>query len=155
MIHLGICASDTHTAVMLKQFSAKLGIQNIAISLYRNDFKYDTVLITPSACVSGLAIAARLVIAPDCIDLSTVSKEFGDNVISYGMLSKNTVTASSITPECISVAIQRKFPTVCDNTVDEQEFTVRSELSSAPEAALGIITALLTLGIPPCNLRNL
>jgi len=149
MIYIGICTADTDTAITLKQLASKLGKTDTAIRFYSNDLKYDVVLITPSACVAGLTIAAKHIIVPDCLDLNEISGELGKNVIGYGLLPKNTVTASSITQNCMSVAIQRKYTTVCGKTIGEQEFIIRSGLCAEPEKTLGIISTLLVLGVSP------
>lgn len=148
MAGIGVSEGRNNFIFSLKSALNQLGISKAGIRTVRNGDAFDAVLVGNPPPRKSIRFDSRVLIVPDCMDSEKLSAFPENNVISYGLRSKNTVTASSLIGEKLVVAIQKEIPTVNGATVDEQEFSVNVKNGGQSDKVLGIVSTLLTLNVP-------
>ncbi len=126
-------------------------LQHIDCAIITNprNFKTDVALISTTFSKKKLSIKSDIAIVPDSLNKDTLSSISAKSVISYGLCRKNTVTASSLIGSKLGISLQRKIPDVCGHIIDEQELFVDIDRGMHTEDALGVVSAMLALGINP------
>ena len=148
MAGIGVSEGRNNFIFSLKSALNQLGISKTGIRTVQNGESFDAVLVGNPPPRKNIRFDSRVLIVPDCIDNEKLSSFPENNVISYGLRSKNTVTASSLIGEKLVVALQKEIPTVNGTTVDEQEFSVNVKNGGQSDKVLGIVSTLLALNIP-------
>lgn len=131
-----------------------LSCSDCAIITNPPDFKSDIALISSSFSKKVFSIKSNIAIVPDSLDKNLASEISANNIISYGLCRKNTVTASSLIGSKLGISLQRKIPDVFGHILDEQELIVNIDDGAHTEEALGVVSALLALGICPENISD-
>ena len=144
MISVGVFENETFT------FSkALLRLTKCALVTNPQSAHLDIALVSGNLCRKPDIITSKLIIVPDCLDRDLLSSFSGSTLISYGFCRKNTVTASSLVKSRLAVSLQRKISDIYGKVIEEQELIVSLHESQQPEDALGLVSALLALGIAP------
>lgn len=133
---------------------ALLPHSDCAIITNPSGFKTDVALISNTFSQKIFPIKSDIAIVPDSLDKDILSLISAKNVISYGLCTKNTVTASSLIGSKLGISLQRKIPDVYGRILDEQELFVDIDSGMRAEDALGIVSALLTLGTSPYDISK-
>lgn len=88
---------------------------------------------------------AKILIIPDTKQISTLNAQ---EVISYGLCCKNTLTVSSCIDNTLVISLQRKIRTLGDASIEEQDFSVKISDPDEPEMILAAIATLLVSDVP-------
>ncbi len=114
---------------------------------YDSNVRFDLCVYEPNFHRSISELNTTLAIIPD----SCKPQQFqnADNVITYGLCSKNTVTVSSLIAHDLVISVQREIPTLTGHPVDAQEFHVTLPQIDDVDDALAVVSTLLALGVPP------
>ncbi len=161
MVTVAIAERENVIATMLKQAFHNKNIRFCQNTL-QNDRTY--CLLDPKAnknCdIALLHNSAACSCSADYMTLLNANEhDFFYNkksvIITYGLHSLATVTASSIHTEAEEThflcCIQRSFVSLKGNLIEPQEFPVRVPFSSDIDALLGYVTLGLTLSFSPAD----
>lgn len=148
MAGIGVSERRNNFIFSLKCALNQLGLSKEGIRTVQNGGAFDAVLIGNPPPRKNIHFDSRFLIVPDCMEGENLSFLPENNIISYGLRSKNTVTASSLIGEKLVVALQKEIPTINGNTVDEQEFSVNVKNGGQSDKVLGVVSTLLALDIP-------
>ncbi|MBE6912208.1 MAG: hypothetical protein E7473_06765 [Ruminococcaceae bacterium] len=148
MAGIGVSEGRNNFIFSLKSALNQLGLSKEGIRIAKNGEAFDAVLVGNPPPKKDIHFDSRFLIIPDCLDGEKLSPIPENNIISYGLRSKNTVTASSLIGEKLVVALQKEIPTINGNTVDEQEFSVNVKNGGQSDKVLGVVSTLLALDVP-------
>lgn len=148
MAEIGVSEGRSNFIFSLKSALNQLGLQKNGIRTVQNGDVFDAVLIGNPPPREKHQFDSQLLIVPDCIDADKLAHLPKKSVISYGLRSKNSVTASSLIGKRLVVALQTTVPTISGRTVEEQEFPISVRDEGQSDKILGIVSTLLTLDIP-------
>ncbi len=144
MISVGVFEDEAFT------FSkALLRLTKCALITNPKNARLDIALVSGNLCRKPDIITSELVIVPDSLDRDLLSAFCAKNLISYGLCRKNTVTASSLVKSRLAISLQRKMADIYGKVIEEQEMIISLKETEQPEDALGLVSALLALGIAP------
>lgn len=155
MSNIGVSEKNNRLIFTLKKVLGELSHPEFGIRLAESGDVFDSVLIGTPPQLYNKTFTSKTLIVPDCMNASELSPIHAESVISYGLRLKNTVTASSLIGEHLAVSIQRNIPTLCGNTVGEQEFIVNVRHGEHCDEILGIIATLLVIGISPEDISKI
>ena len=144
MVYVGIFENEDFSLSR-----ALLPHSDCAIITNPSGFKTDVALISNTFSQKTFPIKSDITIIPDSLDKDILSLISAKNVISYGLCTKSTVTASSLIGSKLGISLQRKIPDVHGHILDEQELFVDIAGDVQTENALGIVSTFLVLGKPP------
>lgn len=144
MISVGVFENEAFTLS-----KALLKHANCALMTNPKSATLDIALVSENLCRKPDTITSKLVIVPDSLDRDLLSAFCAKNLISYGLCRKNTITASSLVKSRLAVSLQRKMADIYGRVIEEQEMIVSLKEPTHPEDALGLVSALLALGISP------
>lgn len=148
MAGIGVSEGRNNFIFSLKSALNQLGISKAKIKNAQDGEIFDAILVGNPPPRKNITFNSRVLIVPDCLDEEKLSAAPKNHVISYGLRSKNTVTASSLIGEKLVVALQKEVPTISGNSVDEQEFSVNVRNGGQSDKILGVVSTLLALDIP-------
>lgn len=151
---IGICGCDAAKATKLRAALTDTLGNGTGLKYVEEGGVYDAILIG-NPPKSRNELKTDILIIPDSIDASTLSPILTNFVVSYGMKNENTVTASSISREKLSVSIRRRIPTVEGGFVDEQEIIVHSKSGRREDEILGEVATLLAAGAEPGSISRI
>lgn len=151
---IGICGCDASNATKLRAALTSTVGNNTGLKYVEEGGVYDAILIGKPP-KSRNEFKTDILIIPDTVDATRLSPILASFVISYGMNRENTVTASSISGNKLSVSVQRRIPTVDGSFVDEQEIIIHSESGRNEDDILGEVATLLAAGAAPKSLSEI
>ena len=151
---IGIYSKDYKLGIALRKFLNVFNRRDIGVMLICQNEAYDVALVGINPPKNHLTFSSDILIVPDCINADELPSEISDKVISYGLRKKNTVTASSLIGNRLVVSVQRSIPTPSGNTVEEQEIVVNMKTPDRADDILGIISALIVVGISSDELSS-
>ncbi len=151
MIKIGVCEK---TNKLLPVIRSKLTPGCFSLEKADADTLFDCIIIgeTPFALNE---INAKIAIAPDYILSDAIAPNSFENIITYGLCQKSTLTASSLIGERLIASLQKEISTLSGEKIDEQEFFVTTKHAENSDEILGIVALLLVLGIPPSEISKL
>ena len=155
MACVGVLSSENNALFSLKRSLCALGYPEHIVRIANRCNSFDAVLIDNPPPGRHDTFTSKILIVPDCMDASAIPECFSDSVISYGLRKKNTVTVSSLIGERLAVTVQRQIPTANGNVVAEQEFPINITHGENSDKALGIISTLLVLDVPPDKIAKI
>ncbi len=120
---------------------------------YDSDVEFDLCVYESEFCKNLKGIRSNLAIIPDTCKTQPFHET--NNIITYGLCRKNTVTVSSLVADDLVISVQREFPTLFGETVDAQEFHVKLPSIEDVDDTLALVTTLLALGVSPNVITNL
>lgn len=115
----------------------------------------DVLLIGTHPPLHTRYTSAKTLIAPDCVNVDSLSGFSAKNVVSYGLCKKNTVTVSSLIGNRLVVSLQRELPTLYGDRLLEQDFCVNLLHAENADSVLGTVALLLVCGVPPHEISEL
>ena len=151
---IGICGCDTATATKLRTALTNTVGNEAGLRYVEDGGIYDAIFIGKPP-KNRNEFKTDILIIPDTVDASNLSPILANFVVSYGMRHENTVTASSINGDKLSVSIRRRIPTVAGSFVDEQEIIIHSKKGSVTDEILGEVATLLAAGAEPKSLSEI
>lgn len=114
---------------------------------YHSEIQFDLCVFEPNFHKTTDVCNATRAIIPDTFRPNDF--RFAENVITYGLCHKNTVTVSSLIEDDLVISIQREIPTLCGGIVDPQEFHIKLAPFGEIEDALAVVATLLVFGVTP------
>ena len=151
---IGICGCDTAAATKLRAALTNTVGNEAGLRYVEEGGIYDAILIGKPP-KSRNEYKTDILIVPDTVDAAKLSPILASFVVSYGMHRENTVTASSINGDKLSVSVRRRIPTVSGGFVDEQEIIIHSESGRNEDEILGEVATLLAAGAEPKSLSEI
>lgn len=134
-------------AIQVPKEDAKTFALVVSGEPYDSEIQFDLCVFEPNFHRTLEVRNATRAIIPDTFRPSDL--QFVENVITYGLCHKNTVTVSSLIGDDLVISIQREIPTLSGSTVDPQEFHIKLAPFGEIEDALAVVTTLLAFGVAP------
>ena len=120
---------------------------------YDTNVQFDLCVYEPNFRRNSAGLNTTLAIIPDSCKPNQFQN--AENVITYGLCSKNTVTVSSLIANDLVISVQREIPTLTGCFVDAQEFHVTLSITDDVDDALAVVSTLLVLGVSPEKITEL
>ncbi len=151
MIKIGVCEK---TNKLLPVIQSKVNSSHFSLEKANCSTLFDCIIIGEPP-FELKKIHAKIAIAPDYILSDAIAPDSFENIITYGLCKKSTLTASSLIGERLVASLQREISTVSGEKIDEQEFFVTTKHAENSDEILGIVALLLVLGMEPCEISKL
>lgn len=115
------------------------------------EFGLDADLSIFTANTPKSTCSSKIVISPDAKNISTDANQ----IITYGLCCKNTLTISSCIGGHMVLSLQRSVITLSGSEIEVQDFPITVSDPDEPEVVLGTVAALIACDVPISEISKL
>jgi len=113
---------------------------------------YDLFAVLASDCaISPLPpdLSCRALLLPGDAEAAHFSLIPSKWAVSFGLSAKDTITVSSVAPDCAVLALQRELVTLDNQVIEQQEIPLSIPQATGAQSVMALVGSLLLLGMPP------